>query len=123
MENNVNILVLQGGIVRDPELTYTASGLAKSSFSIANNCVSYKNSTKEQEVNYFDVVAWGKLAEICGAYLKKGSKVIISGKIRQSRWKNEEGKSRSRITIIAQDLKFLSSSRHSGYSPQREKTA
>ncbi|NPU99761.1 MAG: single-stranded DNA-binding protein [Brevinematales bacterium] len=123
MENNVNILVLQGGVVREPELVYTASGLAKSTFPIANNCVAFKSGTKEQEVNYFDVVAWGKLAEICGTYLKKGTRVIISGKLRQSRWKNDEGKTRTRVSIIAQDIKFLPGNRNPGYSPQRAKAS
>ncbi len=107
MENYVNIVVVQGGVVKDPELVYNSDGLGCSKFSIATSSIGYKNGEKNQDVNYFDIVSWGKLAEICSTYLKKGRRVIVSGKLRQSRWKSDDGKSRSRVQIIAQDVKFL----------------
>jgi single-strand DNA-binding protein len=107
MENYVNVVVVQGGVVKDPELNFTSDGLAVTSFPIANSSIGYRNGEKVQEVSYFDVSAFGKLAEICCSFLKKGKRVIISGKIKQSRWKTTEGQSRSKIRIIAQDVKFL----------------
>lgn len=110
MENYVNIVVMQGGVVKDPELVYNSDGLGSCKFSIACSTIGYKNGEKNQDVNYFDIISWGKLAEICSTYLKKGRRVIVSGKLKQSRWKSEEGKTRSRIQIVAQDVKFLPSS-------------
>lgn len=107
MENYVNIVVVQGGVVKEPELKFTADGLAVTGFPIATSYITYKNGEKAQEVSYFDVSAFGKLAEICCSYLKKGRRIIVSGKMRQSRWKTPEGKNRSKIQIIAQDIKFL----------------
>ncbi len=107
MENYVNIVVVQGGVVKDPELVYNTDGLGCSKFPIASSCIGYKHGEKAQDVNYFEVIAWGKLAEVCSTYLKKGRRVIVSGKLKQNRWKTREGKSRSRIEIIAQDVKFL----------------
>ncbi len=107
MQSNVNVIVVEGGVVNEPELRYTQDGLAFTRFALANSCITYKNGEKASETNYFDVKVWGKLAEICSTYLKKGRKVIISGKLRQSKWKNEEGKTRTTVSIIAQDVKFL----------------
>ena len=107
MENYVNVVVIQGGVVREPEMRYTADGLAISRFPIANNSIAYKSGEKVQETSYFDVVAWGKLAELCGTYLKKGTRIIISGKLKQNKWVDNTGKTRTGIRIIAQDLKFI----------------
>lgn len=107
MQNSVNVIVVEGGLVKDPELKFTSDGLAYTRFSVANSSITYKNGTKGEEVNYFDISAWGKLAEICSAYLKKGKKIIISGKLRQSRWKAQDGKARSAVQIVAQDIKFM----------------
>jgi len=92
MQSSVNVIVIEGGVVRDPELKYTADGLAYTKFAVANSSISFKNKQKAEEVSYFDISAWGKLAEICSTYLKRGKRIIISGKLRQSRWKNDEGK-------------------------------
>ena len=108
MQASVNVIVVEGGVTRNPELKYTQEGLAYTQFGLANSSISSKkNGEKTEEVSYFDVSAWGKLAEICSTYLKKGARLIVSGKLRQSRWTDNEGKNRSQIKIIAQDVKFL----------------
>lgn len=107
MQSNVNVVVMECGVVKTPELRYTPDGLAYTKFSVANNSITYKKGEKTEEVSFFDVSAWGKLAEICSQYLKKGRKIILAGKIKQSRWKTEEGKTKSAIHIVAQDIKFL----------------
>lgn len=107
MQSSVNVIVVEGGVVRDPELKYTSDGLAYTKFSVANSSISFKNGEKAEDVSYFDISAWGKLAEVCATYLKKGKKIIISGKLKQSRWKADDGKNRSAVKIIAQDIKFL----------------
>jgi len=107
MQAGVNVIVVEGGVVKDPELKYTADGLPYTRFSVANSSIAFKNGEKTEDVNYFDISVWGKLAEICSTYLKKGRKIIVSGKLRQSRWKTAEGKNRSAVSIVAQDVKFL----------------
>ncbi len=109
MVSSVNVIVVEGGVVREPELKYTSDGLAYTRFAVANTSITRKNGEKTEEVSYFDVNAWGKLAEICSTYLKKGTRIIVSGKLRQSRWKAEDGKNRSAVRITAQDVKFLPS--------------
>ena len=107
MQASVNIIVVEGGVVSLPELKYTSDGLAYTRFAVANSSITFKNGQKSEEVSYFDISCWGKLAEICTSYLKKGKRIIVSGKLKQSRWKAEDGKTRSNIKIIAQDIKFL----------------
>lgn len=107
MQSGVNVIVVEGGVVNEPELRYTQDGLAFTRFALANSCISYKNGERASETNYFDVKVWGKLAEICSTYLKKGKKIIVSGKLRQSKWKTDDGKTRSAVSIVAQDVKFL----------------
>jgi single-strand DNA-binding protein len=109
MQSGVNVIVIEGGVVRDPELKYTADGLAYTRFSVANTGIAYKNGEKGEEVSYFDITTWGKLAEVCSTYLKKGTRIIVSGKLKQSRWQEKDGKTRSAVKIVAQDVKFLPS--------------
>lgn len=98
---DVNVVVLEGRLTIDAELKYTADGQAYCKFSIA------VNGFKKDEVSYFNVTSWGKLAEICATYLKKGKSVIITGNLKQRRWKAEDGTNRSDVSISAQDVKFI----------------
>jgi single-strand DNA-binding protein len=102
-----NLAVLEGRLVGDPELRYTQDGKALCSFSIANNCDFYRNDELQKEVNYFDVTTWSKLAELCNEYLRKGRRVIINGRLKQSRWKDDAGSTRSRISLIGNQVQFL----------------
>lgn len=99
--NNVNII---GRLVRDPEIRYTQNGTAMARISIANNSI----ENKKEYVNYFDVNVWGKQAENCNQYLKKGSQVAISGTLRQNRWTDQTGQNRYKIEINANIVQFLS---------------
>lgn len=98
--NNVTII---GRLTKDPEVKYTSTGMAICNISIANN-----SGTKEKpEVSYFDVIAFGKIAETCAKYLKKGSQISVSGYLRQNRWQNSEGKTMSRVEIVANGVQFI----------------
>ncbi|MBF0489375.1 MAG: single-stranded DNA-binding protein [Candidatus Omnitrophica bacterium] len=101
--NSVNIM---GNLTRDPELKYTPSGKAVSSLSIANNRVYTKNNERVTEVSYFDVEVWGVAADNCAKYLKKGSGIIVEGRLRQDRWE-KDGKTQSRVRIIANSVHFM----------------
>ncbi|MBF0569292.1 MAG: single-stranded DNA-binding protein [Candidatus Omnitrophica bacterium] len=101
--NSVNIM---GNLTRDPELKNLPSGKAVCNLSIANNRVYSKGGEKVTEVSYFDVEVWGVVAENCARYLKKGSGIIVEGRLRQDRWE-KDGKTQSRVRITANNIHFL----------------
>ena len=101
--NSVNIM---GNLTKDPELKSIPSGKSVCSLSIANNRVYTKNSEKVTEVSYFDVEVWGVVAENCAKYLKKGSGVIVEGRLKQDRWE-KDGKTQSRVRISANSVHFM----------------
>ena len=104
---NFNLAVLEGRLVSDPETRETQNGTALCTFSIATNYSYYKDDELQEEVYFLDVTAWTKLAEHCGEYLKKGSRVLVNGRIRQRKWQDEEGSTHSRISIVAHQIQFL----------------
>ncbi len=101
--NSVNIM---GNLTRDPELKNTPSGKSVCSMSIANNRVYTKNSERVTEVSYFDIEVWGPIAENCAKYLKKGSGIIVEGRLKQDRWE-KDGKTQSRVRISANSVHFM----------------
>lgn len=103
---NLNSLILEGNCVRDPELFTTSKGTVICKFSIANNRY-YKVGDKfEQEVSFFDVEVWGKLATITANYCSKGRGLRIVGRLKQSRWEDKDGKTCSKVRIVAEHVEF-----------------
>ncbi len=101
---NTNSVTLIGRLTRDPEINYTASGTAVCKFSIANN-EKYKDVEK---VYYFDIVTFGKTAEVCNQYIKKGSLIAVTGRLVQDRWQDQQtGQNRSKISVTADQVEFL----------------
>jgi len=104
--NNLNSILIEGNLVRDPESRSTPKGTAVCKFSIASNRF-FKNDTGlEKEVSFFDVETWGKLAEACYSKGHKGSGVRVVGRLKQDRWNDAEGKQHSRVTIVAEHVEF-----------------
>jgi single-strand DNA-binding protein len=104
--NNLNSILIEGNLVRDPELSYTPKGTAVCKFSVACNR-SYKQDDEfQKEVSFFDVSTWTRLAEVCGEYLKKGRGVRVVGRLKQDRWTDPEGKAHSRVEIVAEHVEF-----------------
>ncbi len=106
--NNINCLIVEGNITRVPEFKTTAHGFPVCRLPIAVNHYYKKANTDEyvDEVSYFDVETFGKLAEICAKFSQKGRGISVVGRIKQNRWKNEDGKPQSRITIVAEKVEF-----------------
>jgi len=104
----VNKVMLTGRLTRDPELRYTPSGTAVSSFSIASSR-SYKGQDGEwkQQVAFVNAVAWTKLAVLVNEYLKKGSAVLVEGRLHSRSWETEDGQRRSALEIVAERVQFL----------------
>ena len=91
--NNLNSIILEGNLVRDALLTEPAPGFKKCAFSIGVNRF-FKNRKNEDvnEASFFDVEAYGKMAEYCGEKAKKGRGVRVVGRLKQDTWKDESGK-------------------------------
>ena len=106
---SLNRVMLIGNLTRDPELRYIPSGSAVTSFTIAMNRV-YKLQTgeKKEEVSFVRVVVWGRLAEVCNDYLKKGRPVFVEGRLQSRSWDDKNsGEKRSTLEVIAQNIQFL----------------
>jgi single-strand DNA-binding protein len=105
---NINRVVLTGNLTRDPEVRSTPNGLAICKLGIACNTRKRNNATGEWEEkpNFFRVTVFGKQAEHCGSYLRKGRPVAIDGRLEWSQWENE-GQKRESIDIIADSVQFL----------------
>lgn len=108
---NLNSVHLIGNLTRDPELRYTPGGAAVCEFSIAINRKWKNKQTGEskEEVDFFDIVAWGKTGEIAAEYLKKGRPVFVEGRLKQDRWESPEGKKMSKVKVTAENIQFLGS--------------
>lgn len=104
----LNKVQLIGRLGRDPESKFTDSGKQRCNFSVATD-ETYKNAAGEREkrTEWHRIVAWGKLAEICEKYLRKGSLVFIGGKIQSRTWE-KDGEKRTAFEINCQEMKMLS---------------
>ena len=105
---SLNKVLLIGNLTRDPELRYIPSGSAVTSFTIAMNRV-YKLQTgeKKEEVSFVRVVVWGRLAEVCNDYLKKGNPVFVEGRLQSRSWDGPDGQKKNALEVIAQNIQFL----------------
>lgn len=109
MAKSVNKVILVGNLGKDPEIKYTPSGTPVAKFSLATN-ERYKDKAGEWQdrTEWHNIVAWQRLAEIVGEYVKKGAKVYIEGRIQTSSWEDKQsGEKKYRTEIIAQDLVLL----------------
>jgi single-strand DNA-binding protein len=104
--NNLNSILIEGNLTRDPELSYTTKGTAVCKFSVGCHRQFKQGEETIKEVSFFDVTTWTRLAEVCGEYLKKGRGVRIVGRLQQDRWSDPEGKPRARVLIIAEHVEF-----------------
>lgn len=107
MANDINVVVLVGRLTRDCELKATAGGTSVCRFSVAVNRRKKTGENWTDEVNYFDVVLWGKSADSLRSYLTKGRQVSIEGELRQNRWE-QDGQARSKVEIYANNVQLLS---------------
>ena len=106
----INKVILIGNLGGDPELRYTGGGTAVCNFTVATN-----ESYKDKDGNMVDktewhrVVAWGRLAEICGEYLKKGRQVFIEGSLQTNQWEDKDGNNRYTTEVKAREMQMLGS--------------
>lgn len=106
---DLNKAQIIGNLTRDPEVRTTPQGQTVCSFGVATNFFwTDQSGQKQEKVEFHNVVAWRKLAEICGQYLKKGSKVYIEGRLQTRTWDDQNGVKRNRTEIVADNMIILS---------------
>ena len=108
MARGLNKVMVIGNVGRDPEMRYTPSGKPVTSFSVATTR-SWTNSEGErrEETEWFNVVAWGNLAEICKQHLRKGQQVYVEGRLQTRSWEDHEGRKRFRTELVANEMVLL----------------
>ena len=104
--NNLNSILIEGNLVRDPQLRSTPKGTSVCTFSLASNRFFRQDSGLEKEVSFFVVETWAKLAETCNNRGKKGRGVRVVGRLKQDRWTGADGKPHSRVAIVAEHVEF-----------------
>ena len=106
--NQINSLIIEGNVVHVPEIKETANHSKLATFSMAVNRYFKKtDGTFEQEVSYFDVNAWGTLAETVEKKAVKGIGCRVAGRLKQDRWKDSEGRTQSKVCIVAEHVEFM----------------
>ncbi len=107
---SLNRVILIGNLTRDPELRFTPSGSPVAGFGLAvNRTYTNKQGEKVENVDFFNIVVWAKLAELCAEYLKKGRPVALEGRLSSRSWETEDGQKRSVVEVVAENVQFLGS--------------
>ena len=108
MSRGLNKVMIIGRLGRDPEMRYTPSGRPVTNFSVATSR-SWNTSEGERrtETEWFNIVAWGNLAEICNQYLVKGQQVYVEGRLQSRSWEDNEGKRHTAVEIVANEMIML----------------
>ena len=114
MVNDINCTILEGNLVRDCDMKYTQSGVAIGNISIAVNRSRKQGDQWVNEVSYFDIVLFGKTAENLKQYLTKGKSVTVKGFLKQDRWTDPQGNNRSRVSVIAEEIKLHGGNQQNG---------
>lgn len=118
---NFNKVILMGNLTRDPELRYTPSGSPVCSFDLAvNRSYTTQAGERRDEVCYITVVVWGKQAETCAEYLRKGRGTLVEGRLTQRSWETPDGQKRSKHEVVGERVQFLGGRREGGSQPEPE---
>lgn len=104
--NNLNSIIIEGNLTRDPEYHATPRGTPVCTFSVATNRFYKQDNEQQKEVSFFNVETWAKVADSCNQYLNKGRGVRVIGRLKQDRWVGQDGKNRDRIKIVAEHVEF-----------------
>jgi single-strand DNA-binding protein len=109
MAASLNKVILVGNLTKDPETKFLPSGQAVSNLRLAcNRKFKAANGEWKDEVTYVSIEVWGKQAENCQEYLRKGSPVLIEGRLKLKEWTTQDGQKRSMLEVVAERVQFLS---------------
>lgn len=117
MSRGLNKVMIIGNLGRDPEMRYTPTGRPVTTFSVASSR-SWTTSEGERrtETEWFNIVAWGSLAEICKQYLKRGQQVYVEGRLQNRQWEDSEGARHSSTEIVANEMIMLGDRRDANHA-------
>ena len=104
--NDLNSVLIEGNLTRDPVMATTPKGTAVCNFSVASNRYYRVDEEKQEEVSFFDVETWSRLAQRCADELMKGRGVRVVGRLKQDRWQDKDGNPRSRTKVVAEHVEF-----------------
>lgn len=118
-----NKCILVGNLTRDPELRYSPKGTAVAQMGLAvNRKWKGEDGQEHEEVAFIDVTAFGRTAENCGQYLRKGRPVLVEGRLKLETWDDKQtGAKRSKLIVIVETVQFLGSGREEGDAPRQER--
>ena len=121
MSRGLNKVMIIGRLGRDTEMRYTPSGRPVTTFSVATTrSWTTSDGDRRKETEWFNVVAWSNLAEICNQYLTKGQQVYIEGRLQTRRWEDSEGQKHSSTEIVANEMIMLGDRREGQSSDQED---
>ena len=104
--NNLNSIIIEGNLTRDPDYKETPKGTPVCNFAVATNRFFKKDDEQQKEVSFFNVETWARNADLCNQYLHKGRGVRVVGRLKQDRWVGQDGKNRDRVKIVAEHVEF-----------------
>jgi single-strand DNA-binding protein len=107
MAGYLNKVMIIGNVGADPEMRYTPSGKAVTSFRVAVNRQWTGQDGPQKETEWFGIVTWDKLAEACSQYVKKGSSLYVEGRLQTRSWDGQDGQKHYRTEVVAQAVQFL----------------
>jgi len=120
--SQVNRVILQGNLTREPDMRYTAAGTAVCNLGIAvNHKYNDSQGNTKEDTCFTDVEVWGKHAENCSKYLSKGRPVLVDGRLKMDSWEDKNtGQRRNKLSVKAENLQFLGGSESSGGTGRKE---
>lgn len=108
MSRGLNKVMVIGHLGRDPEMRYTPSGRPVTTFTVAvSRTWNTADGERRSETEWFNIVAWGNLAEICKQYLHKGQQVYIEGRLQTRQWEDKEGQKHKNVEVVANEMMML----------------
>ena len=111
--NNLNSILLEGNLAREPELRYTPAGTPECTLVVASSRTWKDAGGRQEEVSFIETTTTGKLAMVCAEHLKKGRGIRVVGRIKQERWEDDAGNARSKVVITAEHVEFQPERRQS----------
>jgi single-strand DNA-binding protein len=119
MSRGLNKVMVIGHLGKDPEMRYTPSGRPVTTFSVAvSRSWNTADGERRSETEWFNIVAWGNLAEICKQYLHKGQQVYIEGRLQTRRWEDKEGQKHTNVEVVANEMMMLGDRRDNSKQKQ-----
>jgi single-strand DNA-binding protein len=124
MSRGLNKVMIIGHLGKDPEMRYTPSGRPVTTYTVAvSRSWNSADGERHTETEWFNIVAWGNLAEICKQYLTKGQQVYIEGRLQTRRWDDKEGQKHTSVEIVANEMMMLGDRKDTNHTTEEQSPA